>query len=253
MRKVTLVERLSDLGETFTIDDIKKKSNMSDSVLWVILHRMESYGWIERIEKGKYMRIPVEAEKGKYTLDSFIIGSMLVEPYCISYWSALHHYGFTEQIPLTVFIQTTARKKKQNIEIFGIIYKIIRLMPAKFFGLRKEWFNNEPIMITDKEKTIIDCLDKPQYCGGMIEVIKGIKLSEYDKYKLVEYATNINNTGVIRRLGFLSDYYGLDIELPHINKNIRNYLRLDPTMPSEGPKSSKWRLVVNIKDLENIE
>ena len=221
MRKVTPVKKVAKLGETFTIDDLKHSFNMSNEVLWNFLYRLENQGWIERIEKGKYMRIPLEAEKGKYTINQFVIGSMLVEPYCISYWSALHHYGFTEQIPSTVFIQTTARKKHQNIEIFGINYKIIRLKPEKFFGIKKEWFGNEPIMITDKEKTIIDCLDKPQYCGGMVEVIKGIRERDFDTLKISEYASKINNTGVIRRLGFLSDYYCLELELPNINKDVR--------------------------------
>lgn len=255
MRKSTLVEKFTDLGEVFTIEDIRSNTNMSKEGLKKLLFRLENQGWIERIEKGKYMRIPLEAERGKYTLNQFVIGSMLVEPYCISYWSALHHYGFTEQIPSTVFIQTTARKKHQNIEIFGINYKIIRLLPDKFFGIKKEWFGNEQVMITDKEKTIIDCLDKPQYCGGLIEVIKGINERDFNPIVIADYASKINNTGVIRRLGYLCDYYDIDIKLPNINKNTRNYLLLDPTMPNEGKRDSKWRLILNLKDydLESVE
>lgn len=250
MRKSTLVEKLSDLGETFTIEDIRNNANMSKAGLKKLLFRLENQGWIERIEKGKYMRIPAEAEKGKYTLNQFVIGSMLVEPYCISYWSALHHYGLTEQIPSTVFIQTTARKKHQNIEIFGIKYKIIRLTPEKFFGQKKEWFINDPIMITDEEKTLVDCLDKPQYCGGIIEAIKGLREREFDPIKIAKYAKQMKNTGVIRRLGFLSDHYNLEIILPEINKSTRNYLLLDPSMPEDGEKDSKWRLIVNLKEYD---
>ena len=36
----------------------------------------------------------------------------------------------------------------------------------------------------------------------------------------------------------------IKIELPKLN--IRNYLLLDPTMPEKGPKSAKWRLIVNL-------
>ena len=45
------------------------------------------------------MIIPLGAEKGKYTLNEFIIGSLLVTPYSVAYWSALNFYGMTEQIP----------------------------------------------------------------------------------------------------------------------------------------------------------
>ncbi|MCK4269842.1 MAG: type IV toxin-antitoxin system AbiEi family antitoxin domain-containing protein [Methanogenium sp.] len=255
MRKMAQIKTLSKLGDIFTVDDVKKISDMNDEVLWVMLHRLETQGWIERIEKGKYMIIPLGAEKGKYTLNEFVIGSMLIEPYCISYWSALHYYGFTEQIPSTVFIQTTSRKKKQDLEVFGVRYKIIKIKQEKFFGIKTEWFDNDKIFITDKEKTIIDCLDRPRYSGGIIEVIKGIKEQSFDKARIADYANQINNTGVIRRLGFLCEYYGIDIELPPLDRNIRNYLPLDPTMPQEGEKSSKWRLILNLaKDtLEDIE
>ncbi|GAJ16306.1 unnamed protein product, partial [marine sediment metagenome] len=51
-----------------------------------VLYRLQQRGAIERIEKGKYLIIPLGAEKGKYTLHEFVIGSLLVEPYSIAYW-----------------------------------------------------------------------------------------------------------------------------------------------------------------------
>ena len=52
------------------------------------------------------MIIPLGADKGKYTLNGFIIGSLLVTPYSVAYWSALNFYGLTEQFPNTVFLRT---------------------------------------------------------------------------------------------------------------------------------------------------
>jgi predicted transcriptional regulator of viral defense system len=256
MRKPTLVNKLASMGETFTFGDARENCNLTYGSLKNLLYRLETDGWIERIEKGKYIIIPLGSEKGKYTLNEFVIGSMLVEPYCISYWSALHYYGFTEQIPSTVFMQTTSRKKHQNIDVFGVRYKIIRVMENKFFGIDRVWFNDFQISISDREKTVIDCLDRPQNCGGLIEVIKAIKNESLDWKKISEYAGRISNTGVIRRLGFISEYYGIHgLELPEIDT--RNYLLLDPGHPvtGVGKKSSKWRLIINMreKDLENIE
>jgi predicted transcriptional regulator of viral defense system len=179
---------------------------------------------------------------------------MLVEPYCISYWSALHYYGFTEQIPSTVFIQTTSRKKNQTIDVFGVRYKIVKVAEKKFFGIDRVWFNDVRISLSDREKTVIDCLDKTWNCGGLTEVIKAIKNENMDWKKASEYASRISNTGVIRRLGFLSEYYRIEgIELTKIDT--RNYLLLDPGLPAVGKKSSKWKLIINVreKELESIE
>jgi predicted transcriptional regulator of viral defense system len=188
MRRIDLLNPLAKKGNTFTFNDALKISNLSTKSVQKVLYRLQQRGAIERIEKGKYLIIPLGAEKGKYTLHEFVIGSLLVEPYSIAYWSALNYYGLTEQIPTTVFIQTITRKFNTNPKVFGVQYKIIKVKKEKMFGIRKEWIEETQINITDKEKTIIDCLDKPQYAGGIIEVAKALKNNKFNRKKLENYA-----------------------------------------------------------------
>ncbi len=230
-------------NRTFSFEDAKKISSVNPNVLKVLLSRLEKRGRIERIEKGKYMIIPLGSKKGEYTLNEFVIGSLLVDPAIVSYWSALNYHGLTEQIPITVFIQTIARKKRQELTIFGVKYKIIRVIENKIFGTEKIWFEETPIDITNREKTIIDCLDKPQYCGGIIEVAKALKAENLNFKKLAIYSTKIGNSGVIRRLGYLCEILNIPIKLPKIT--VKNYLLLDPTMPRLGETNAKWRLIIN--------
>jgi len=236
--------------KVFTVEEATKVSGIDRNVLKVILSRLEKKGWVERIEKGKYMVIPLGARKGEYTLNEFVIGSLLVNPSAIAYWSALNYHGLTEQIPATVFVQTTSRKKKRELEIFGVIYRIVRIKEGKFFGIERVWLEDFQVNVTSREKTIVDCLDKPKLCGGVIEVAKALKNGEFDFEKLSEYAIKIGNSGVARRLGYLCDVLGLQIDLPEVKA--RNYLLLDPTMPKKGEVSSKWKLVVNI-DIGELE
>jgi len=247
--RINLLDELSK-KKAFTIEDAEQLGYTNKSVLKVVLSRLEKNGWIERIEKGKYIVIPLGAEKGKYTLHEFVLGSYLVDPCIISYWSALNYYGFTEQIPRTVFIQTTSRRKHQEVTIFGTPYKIIKVKEEKIFGIEKAWFEETKINLTNREKTIIDCLDKPQYAGGIIEVAKALRTEEYDKKTLVKYAKKINNTGVIRRLGYICDFLQIPIHLPDIKT--RNYLKLDPMLPKTNELNAKWNLIINEKlgDLE---
>ena len=245
------IEMLNKLARKriFTIEEAVKITGLGKNTLKVLLSRLEKRGWIERIEKGKYIIIPLGAEKAEYTLHEFIIGSLLVKPSAIAYWSALNYHGFTEQIPNTVFVQTTARKKRQDLRVFGVRYKIVRIKPGKFFGVEKVWIEEFQVPITDREKTVVDCLDKPRYCGGIIEVAKAFR-EELDTEKLREYALRMNNSAVIRRLGYLCDYFGVNIELP--KPKTRNYILLDPTMLGEGNVDSKWRVIVNV-ELEGLE
>jgi predicted transcriptional regulator of viral defense system len=247
MGKIDWLYQLAKEGKSFTFSEALSIIGGTKINLKKLLKRLEEKGYIERIEKSKYLIIPLGSEKSKYTLHEFAIGSLLVEPYAISYWSALNFYGFTEQIPLTVFIQTTTRRKKQQISIFGVEYKIVRIKNGKLFGIRKEWIEESQVYITDKEKTIIDCLDHPEYSGGIVEVAKGLMhLKELDSGKIIKYADMIHNSGVKRRLGYLCETLGLKIKISP--PAVKNYLKLDPTMPEEGSKDNKWKLIINIDE-----
>jgi predicted transcriptional regulator of viral defense system len=240
---IEILKSMAMENQIFSFDQLYQKTHIGKGTLRVILFRLEEKGFIERIDKGKYLIIPLGSEKGKYTLHEFVIGSYLVDPYAVSYWSALHHYGLTEQIPTTVFVQTPARKSKSTLEIFGVNYQIVRVKEEKFFGIRKEWIGETPVSITDKEKTIVDCLDKLHYSGGIIEVAKSLKNSSLDHDRLTDYALQIDNFAVIRRLGYLCEKMGVPINLPPLRS--KKYLLLDPTMPAQGKNDPKWRLVIN--------
>ncbi|CAG0995799.1 hypothetical protein METP3_02940 [Methanosarcinales archaeon] len=245
-KKYHLLNELARKGQTFTFEDAASISSLGSQSLKVTLSRMEKEGWIERIEKGKYLLIPLGARKGGYTINEFVIGSQLVKPAVISYWSALNYHGFTEQIPNTVFIQTTARKKEQDIEIFGVRYKIVRIKGKKLFGFEKVWIDNVAILITDREKTIVDCLDKPQYCSGIAEAAKALH-GDLDIEKLKRYSIDIGNSAVIKRLGILCDKMGIkvDVEPGSISGN---YPLLDPSMHGNGILNRKWKIRENVSE-----
>lgn len=257
---VEWLSKLAQSGKTvFTFEDAMKVSHYSSEMLRLTLHNLKKSKWIDRIEKGKYIIIPLEAgPEGLYTEHEFVIASFLVNPYAISYWSALNFYGFTEQIPRTVYISTTRRKKKRQKEVFGIIYKFIVLRETKFLGIRKIWIENRQINITDKEKTIVDCLDHPEYCGGIIEAAKGLweGRENLDPEKILDYVERMNNATIFKRLGFLSEL----LEIPWRKsckkweeRISKGYSLLDPTMPKKGRYDSKWKLRINVEECELIE
>jgi len=258
---VEMLSKLAESGKTiFTFEDALNISNYTPEMLRLTLHNLKKSKWIDRIERGKYLIIPLEAgPEGLYTEHEFLIASFLIDPYAISYWSALNFYGFTEQIPRTVYVSTTKKKKKREKEIFGINYKFIVLKENKFFGIEKAWIESKQINITDKEKTIIDCLDHPEYCGGIIEAAKGLweGREELDLEKISNYAERMGNATIFKRLGFLSELLDFPERKFYIEKWKKRisegYPLLDPTMIKKGKYNSKWKLQINMKEHELIE
>ena len=62
-----------------------------------LLKRMEEIGLVVQIERGKYLLLGLSPEK--VLSNPLYIGSHLVPPSYISFWSALHYHGLTEQAP----------------------------------------------------------------------------------------------------------------------------------------------------------
>jgi predicted transcriptional regulator of viral defense system len=246
--KFQLLNKLAGKGSTFSFKEAQKISNLSPGSLKVLLYRMEKEGWVERIEKGKYLIIPLGAEKGRYTINEFVIGYEIVKNAAIAYWSALNYHGFTEQIPNTVFIQTTSRKKEPKIEIFGVRYRIVRITEKKLFGLQKIWIDDAEVWITDPEKTIADCLDKPQYCGGIVEVAKAIKNEdEIDLDKVIEYAIKMENSAILKRLGSICDRLVIPVKIPQ-DYLAKGYPLLDPSIHRKGKANRKWKIIENVDE-----
>jgi len=222
----------------------------SPQVTHVLLSRLVKSNRIERLERGKYMIIPLGAQKGRYTLHEFVLGSMLATPYAIAYWSALHYHGLTDQIPRTVFVQTTSRTKRRDHLVAGLHFWVIRIAERKFFGEQRIWLEDREVLITDPEKTIIDCLDKVRYAGELVDVGLALGNSRLDTGRLADYAARNGSSAVLRRLGYLSAFAGIDIPRPKPVSG--SYIPLDPTVSWAGKKDPKWRVIVNI-DIRELE
>lgn len=177
----------------------------------IALHRLARKGLLKQIEKGKYLIIPLEAGTDrKWSEDSYVIASQLVEPAAIAYWTAIKHWNWTEQIPRIVYVQTTSRKSRQRREVFGVVYEFVTVNKRKFYGHTKEWRGARQILVTDKEKTLVDCADDVERAGTIEELSKAVKAasSEISWRKLNDYVQRFPNGAVKKRLGFLFERLG---------------------------------------------
>lgn len=233
-----------------SIEDAKAAFNFSAGKLRVVLHRLEKKGWLERIEKGKYLIVPIEGREG-WAEHPYVPLSNLVKNYYVSYRTALAYYGFTEQLPYYVYAATTDRKKSLTFQ--GYLYKFIRISSRKFFGFEKIKISGVEINIADKEKVIIDCLDKENYSGSIIEIFKSLynNKEQFDFDKMINYALKIENCSLVRRLGFLLDLLKEDTKMLEKKIGKFRYIYLSNSFPKKKYGiSKKWKLVLNLKEGE---
>jgi len=238
---------------TFSIDEARQVlgHNVQDGTRQ-FLEKLQQKGWIQRIRRGKFAVIPLSSgEERTPQLHEFLVAMEIVSPAAIAYWSALNHHGMTEQLPRTVFVATNHPVRHPPKETLGITFKIVSLRPPKFFGIIRDWIDERPFWITDKEKTIVDGLDLPKYIGGVGEIVKALTKTwaELNEAKLFDYSTKIGNSAVAKRLGFLMETLGLGN--PEVLRKTASFAPgfspLDPLLPKQGKHNRRWNLLINSK------
>lgn len=206
-----------------------------------LLYRLEDQDLVSPVENGKYLLLGLESEM--VLSNPLFIASQLVAPCYISYWSALHYHGLTEQVPRVVFVATT--RKKRPVEFRGQFFRYVTLKPHKFFGYEREDLGGLPVVVADEAKTLVDSLHQPRYAGGVVEVARSLAtaLPELDLDMLVEYANRMEDGSLASRLGYLLEQLGHPVAALDISSGP---VLLDPRGEAGGQYSARWRVRVNL-------
>jgi len=243
--------------EIFTTEDAYEELGEGRSTRDA-LDRLVEKGWLERIEKGKYLIVPLEAGPDRiWSEDALVLAGHLVSPSMVAYWSALNYWNLTEQVPRITYVQTTARKENRRPEVLGMKFRIVRVKPEKFFGGHRYHSGDSPVQVTDREKTIVDCLDRPELSGGVAEAAKALDTGDgdFDWARLTRYLRRFGSGAVVKRLGFLVE--SLDLAHPPEPELLDEWTqlltagisKLDPSSPREPHRIvTRWRVEVNLPE-----
>jgi len=256
-QEVAILAQLSSNGKTiFSSREVLALKTGSQQSAWSILSRLSKKGWIQRLRRSNYMIVPFEAGINQaWAEDSFKLAHELFSPCYIAYRSALSHWQLTEQVPSVTTVAVRKQRKLPQLPPIRGQFRLVNLAPHKFFGFTTIWRDNVKVTISDIEKTILDCLEKPQYAGGIDQAIQALlqaRKTRLDLDKLDDYLQRFRNNTLLKRTGFLLDFLGaLEHErkkgwLARLNTNIG---LLDPLGTSDGKLCSEWRLRINM-DIE---
>jgi predicted transcriptional regulator of viral defense system len=249
---------LYDSGKTiFTIADAGRITKLPPPLASSLLHKAAKRGLVSRLKRGLFVIVPPElGSSTEYFGNPYLVARHLadVAPYFISHSSAMELHRMVTQPQFVIFVSSTKRIPKQTLH--GTEFRFVYLKSQHFFGAMKHWVTKEQaVEVSDLERTIIDGLRQPEYCGGITEVAKGLWMRRADLrlQKLVEYATLFHSGAVTRRLGYLLELLGVatEVELYSLRKSLTaTYVPLDPILPREGPHLARWRLQINVSPEE---
>ncbi|MCD4674670.1 MAG: hypothetical protein K8S18_01570 [Desulfobacula sp.] len=238
---------------------IKALPKSKDSALRELLSDMTRRGLLMRVKRGLYYVIPYEQDAGIFMPDWHLLAEHLVQDakHYIGYYSALQIHNLITQPSLKEQIVVSKQIRPSTIKIKEVPFQFIYHNEKHFFGIKKIWIDNfNRVVCSDLEKTFIDCLFKPDYAGGIVEIARAIYIS-HEKIKfnvLLDYVIRFNSQAVIKRLGFILEILQIETSIiEDLQRLITNsVVLLDTELPKSGKIKTKWSIQQNL-ELETIK
>jgi predicted transcriptional regulator of viral defense system len=218
-----------------------------------LLRDMTSRGLLMRLKEGLYYIIPYEDDPDVFMPDWHLIAGCLAggSEYYVGFYSALHLHNLITQPSLKEQIVVSRQIRPSEIRIRDVPFQFICLNRQHFFGSTGIWVDNfNKVSCSDLEKTIIDCLFKPDYAGGIVEVSRAIHAAEDRLHfgKMLEYAIRFGSQAVIKRLGFLLETLGIQTGITGELRRLKtdSYIPLDTELPRKGRRLRRWGILQNL-------
>lgn len=239
-----VAEGLTDPITTATMADALQLTRAQASEVGAGLVAM---GLASRIRRGLILLKP-PAEIGTQALGEDIFRSAIAmvdkEHSYLGFYSALHHHALVVRPVSTVFVATTTRRRTRRVG--GTQIKFVTVVADRIFGVEH---TSGAIPWSDPERTLVDGLARPEYCGQMDVVIAAFHRhgSSLDVARLREYVERYGVITVAKRAEYIMERLGLTTGKATslaLSKQRRTTL-LDPHGTREGTPVRHWELIDN--------
>ena len=261
---IELVRHLAASGDrifsTSRAREVAPSVGLNDAYLTEALHHLRRNGWIVPLRRG--LHALSSSIPGVTSVHEFEIAVAMASPAAVSHWSALHHHGLTNQVPRDVFVLTTteastprtreaeAKPPGGGYVVGDTTYRFVQVQPSRFFGAEQVWIGEARVALTTVERTLLDGLARPHYCGDIFEVIDAFHaalLAGLDTDRIARYASRLDDV-IAKRLGWVLEHHGVRAAAVDrlAARPIRGYRLLDPTGPRRGPCNRRWMIQENL-------
>jgi predicted transcriptional regulator of viral defense system len=196
--------------------------------------------------------------------DALVIGSLLAPEGAAAYATAMRWWAWGEGTggpageagPAVVTFMTPKRKQAMHPELLGVRFELVFVKPERMFGAELLGEPGLRIRVTDRERTVVDMLDRSDLCGGVPAAAAALRQAwpALDLERLSAHLERFAGGTVPRRLGYLAERLGLllpaDPRLARWRELIgAGYSLLERGGPAQGPFVRRWGLRVNVPAL----
>jgi predicted transcriptional regulator of viral defense system len=245
-----LISRAEYEKRKLITSDFARKLFPQPKIAAAVLDSLSRKGRLIQLQRGKYFLVPIKAPNQQWTPNEYVVASLWMDeiPHYIGYFTMYHYWGYSDQIPQTVYILNTRRNAEARIGYTG--YRAIKVDSSRIYGVQNLEIEGEIVRISDKERTLVDFIHRP--IGSLETISMTLKkaIPSVDLDRLIGYIVKFPILSLRRRAGYLLDTLGFGgPSLNSLKKNLGHpstYVVLDPKLKSRKGKIDKnWGIIVN--------
>lgn len=217
-----------------------------------LIFRLKKKGILTAIKRGVYFYSPLEAGPAGSNINEFLVPPVFFPKgnYYVGYSTMYNYYGFTDQLFQVMYILNTSLQREKIIG--NMQFKMIKISQERMYGLEKIRIKNTEVIVSGKERTLVDLIYAAQSVGGLkkaFEILKEqVKSRKIDTKQLIKYALRFPNVATRKRIGFALEQAGLkEKQLAPLLKNVRktSLVPLYPSKSRKGKINKKWIIIEN--------
>ncbi len=210
-----------------------------------IISSLKKKGYLYRLKRENYLIQEIPTEK-PIIKDPYLVGLALFKGY-LAFSSALKIYDLIDYEPFMIFIATWNISRTE--EIGNYLIKAVAL-GEKAIGIT----HYKNYYVSTREKTIYDCLIKPQFAGGYATITQAIyRIGELNWEVILGYIEKFSSNSMAQKIGYILDLLNTEtnIEIPKqilqsLRRKVKTNTKLLAIQGSKGEYNKKWRVVDNI-------
>ncbi len=237
----------------FTVEEACRKLKMSMPSLSRMLFTLQQKNYVVMVKKGLYAIKPLESKGENYFPDKYLVASKLQKNLYLSYHTALEIQGVAQSVFNTVYL--SAPRQHKTFQFQGITYQFV--MTYHSFGVEVKKIENTIVRVTDREKTLIDGIDKLKYVGGLEEYLKSVSsFPSVNTTEIYRYLQLIKKKVLYAKVGWLLSRFAKqwNIEKTFLNKlrkqvSPRTFYLDERNKKSVFRFNNEWNLMIP----ENLE
>ncbi len=250
--KSRLAAIINAAGDVIHIEDVETTLTVSRTKAAKLLSRWAGQGWLRRVGPGAYVPVQLALRESEQVIqDPWVLVPALFDPAYVGGRTAAEHWDLTEQIFRDILVCTARPVRQRTIESQGAVFSLKHVKKDLIFGTKTVWRGQSRGEGSDIHRTIIDMLDDPATGGGIQHVAdcfaQFMQRKDGDPRLLIEYAEQLGNGAVFKRLGFLAErHLRSDVLIDAAKLRLtKGYAKLDPVLDCSR-LITRWRLRVPV-------